>query len=206
MDISEKGGIMKKRVVLLLLTLTLFLSGINVQATEKKNTNAVNKYVNFILNEVKGTKNEESISSLKDSMEQFIKNEKPEDVKKILNFISEKIGEGKWKSNGGIKEIIAEGEKEFDVTLTKEQKDKIISVINKVKKLGISPEYLLEQVEELYEKYGEKLTEEIEQEKDKIVEETQSKIKEEVNKSVSNYFSDMVNNVKSFFKGILKNK
>lgn len=206
MDISEKGGIMKKRVVLLLLTLTLFLSGINVQATEKKNTNAVNKYVNFILNEVKGTKNEESISSLKDSMEQFIKNEKPEDVKKILNFISEKIGEGKWKSNDGIKEIIAEGEKEFDVTLTKEQKDKIISVINKVKKLGISPEYLLEQVEELYEKYGEKLTEEIEQEKDKIVEETQSKIKEEVNKSVSNYFSDMVNNVKSFFKGILKNK
>lgn len=204
MDISEKGGIMKKRVVLLLLTLTLFLSGINVQATEKKNTNAVNKYVNFILNEVKGTKNEESISSLKDSMEQFIKNEKPEDVKKILNFISEKIGEGKWKSNDGIKEIIAEGEKEFDVTLTKEQKDKIISVINKVKKLGISPEYLLEQVEELYEKYGEKLTEEIEQEKDKIVEETQSKIKEEVNKSVSNYFSDMVNNVKSFFKGILK--
>lgn len=206
MDISEKGGIMKKRVVLLLLTLTLFLSGINVQATEKKNTNAVNKYVNFILNEVKGTKNEESISSLKDSMEQFIKNEKPEDVKKILNFISEKIGEGKWKSNDGIKEIIAEGEKEFDVTLTKEQKDKIISVINKVKKVGISPEYLLEQVEELYEKYGEKLTEEIEQEKDKIVEETQSKIKEEVNKSVSNYFSDMVNNVKSFFKGILKNK
>ena len=150
MDISEKGGIMKKRVVLLLLTLTLFLSGINVQATEKKNTNAVNKYVNFILNEVKGTKNEESISSLKDSMEQFIKNEKPEDVKKILNFISEKIGEGKWKSNDGIKEIIAEGEKEFDVTLTKEQKDKIISVINKIRKLGISPEYLLEQIEELY--------------------------------------------------------
>ena len=193
---------MKKRVGLLLFTLTLFLSGINVQAAEKKDVNTVSKYVNFFLNEVKGTKNEESVSSLKDSMEQFIKNEKPEDVKKILDFISEKIDEGKWKSTDGIKEIIAEGEKEFDVTLTKEQKDKIISVINKIKKLGISPEYLLEQIEELYEKYGEKLTEEIEQEKDKIIEETQSKIKEEVNKSVSNYFSDMVNNVKSFFKGI----
>ena len=115
-------------IALLLFTLTLFLLGINVHAAEKKDT----------------------ISSLKDSMEQLIKNEKPEDVKKIFDFISEKIDEGKWKSNAGIKEIIAEGEKEFDVTLTKEHKDKIISVINKIRKLGISPEYLLEQIEELY--------------------------------------------------------
>ena len=45
---------------------------------------------------------------------------------------------------------VSEGEKEFDVTLTKEQKDKIISVINKIRRLGISPEYLLEQIEEMY--------------------------------------------------------
>lgn len=195
---------MKKRVSLLLLTMLLFLSGINVQAVEKKNTNMVNKYVTFFLNEVKGTKNEESVLSLKNSLEQFIKNVKPEEAKKILNFISEKIDEGKWESEEGIKEIIAEGEKEFDVTLTKEQKDKIISVIKKIKKLGISPESLLEQIEELYEKYGGELKEEIREEKDKIIEETQNKIKEEVNKSVSNYFSDMVNNVKSFFKGIFR--
>ena len=108
--------------------MTLFLLGINVHAAEKKDT----------------------ISSLKDSVEQLIKNEKPEDVKKVFDFISEKIDEGKWKSTAGIKEIIAEGEKEFDVTLTKGQEDKIISVINKIRKLGISPEYLLEQIEELY--------------------------------------------------------
>lgn len=195
---------MKKRIGLLLLSIMLVLPGIHVQATEKKNNNAVEKYANFILNEIKGTKNEESILSLKDSLEQFIKDVNPEEAKKILNFISEKIEEGKWESESGIKEIIAEGEKEFDVTLTKKQKDAITSVINKIKKLGISPEYLLSQIEELYEKYGEELKEEINDEKDRIVEETQKKIKEEVNKSVSNYFSDMVSNVKSFFRGIFR--
>ena len=195
---------MKKRIGLFLLSMMLVLPGIHVQATEKKNDNTVEKYANFILNEIKGTKNEESILSLKDSLEQFIKNVNPEEAKKILNFISEKIEEGKWESESGIKEIINEGEEKFDVTLTKKQKDAIISVINKIKKLEISPEYLLSQIEELYEKYGEEIKEEVEKEKNKVIEETKDKVKEEVNKSVSNYFSDMISNVKSFFKGIFR--
>lgn len=195
---------MKKRIGLFLLSMMLVLPGIHVQATEKKNDNTVEKYVNFILNEIKGTKNEESILSLKDSLEQFIKNVNPEEAKKILNFISEKIEEGKWESESGIKEIINEGEEKFDVTLTKKQKDAITSVINKIKKLEISPEYLLSQIEELYEKYGEEIKEEVEKEKNKVIEETKDKVKEEVNKSVSNYFSDMISNVKSFFKGIFR--
>lgn len=193
---------MKKRIGLLLLVMILFLSGINIQAMEKGNAQIVDKYISFFLNEVKGTKNEESLSSLNESLEEFTKNVKLEDAKKIFNFISEKIEEGKWESEEGIKEAIAEGEKKFDVTLTKEQKEKILSAVAKIKKMGISPDCLLKEAEKIYEKYGQELKEELEEEKDKVIEETQNKIKEEVNKSVSNYFSDMVNNVKSFFKGI----
>ena len=198
------GESMRKRISLLLLVMMLFLPGIHVQATGKNNGQIVSKYISFFLNEVKGTKNAESLSSLTESFEEFVKSVKPEDAKKIFDFIAEKIDEGKLDSEGEIKEAIAEAEKEFNVTLTKEQKEKIIAAASKIKDMGISPEYLLKEAEKIYDKYSSELKEELNNEKDKIIEEAQNKIKEEVNKSVSNYFSDMVNNVKSFFKGIFK--
>lgn len=191
---------MKKRIGLLVLTLGFMLSGISVQAAE--NTQVINKYFNLFLDEVKGVQSEESISSLKESLEELIQNVKPEDAKKIFNFINEKIEEGKWESENGIKEAIAEGEKEFNVTLTNEQKDMILSAVSKIKKLGIAPEYIVEQAEKIYEKYGADLKDEISENSQQIVEEAQNKIKEEIDKSVKDYFSDMVSNVKTFFRGI----
>lgn len=193
---------MKKRISLLVLTLTMFLAGINVQAVEKDNTKTFGKYFDLFLDEVKGVKSDESISSLKDNLNELIENVKPEDAKRILSFVEEKVEEGKWESEAGIKEAITEGEEEFGVTLTEEQKEMILSVISKIKKLGIAPEYILEQAQEIYEKYGEELKEEASEAGKEIVEETQNKIKEEVNKSLTDYFSNMVSSVKSFFKGI----
>lgn len=193
---------MKKKIGLLVLTLGLMLSGISVQAAEEDGTKVVNKYFNLFLDEVKGVQSEESISSLKESVDELIENVKPEDAKRIINFINDKIDEGKWDSDEGIKEAIAEGEKEFKVNLTKEQEEMILSIVEKIKKLGIAPEYIMEQAAEIYEKYGEELKEDISESSQQIVEETQNKIKEEIDKSITDYFSDMVSSVKSFFKGI----
>ena len=78
----------------------------------------------------------------------------------------------------------------------------ILSVISKIKKWGIKPEYVVEQAEDIYEKYGEELKNDVSEKGKEIVKEAQEKIKEEVNKSLTDYFSDMVSNVKSFFAGI----
>ena len=193
---------MKKRISLLVLSLTLCLSGINVQAAEKNNTQTLGSYFNLFLDEVKGKQSKESVSSLKESIDQLIEDVNPEDAKKILDFIEKKMKEGKWESEEGIKEAIAEGEKEFGVTLTEEQKDMILSVIAKIKKLGIKPEFVVEQADKIYEKYGEEIKNEVSEKGKEMVKETQNKIKEEVNKSLTDYFSDMVSSVKSFFRGI----
>ena len=195
---------MKKITALCVLILTLSLPGILVYATEKDHMQVVSQYVNLFLDEVKETKSEESVSALKDSLEQFIENVKPEDAKKIIDFLNEKIDEGKWESEKGINEAITEAEKKFKVTLTKEQKEMIHSLVKRIKSVEISPQYLLEQVEDIYEKYGEELKLDFENGKEKIVKETKNKIKEEISKSAANYFSDMVNNVKLFFKGIFR--
>lgn len=193
---------MKKRIGILVFTLSLMLSGINVQAAEKSNTLNIGQYFSLLLDEVKGVQNEESVSSLKDSIDELIKDIKPEDAKKILKFVEKKIEDGNWETEQGIKDAIAEGEKEFGVTLTKKQMELILSVAEKIKSLGLDPKFLVNQAENIYEKYSAEIKDDISEKGKEIVEETHNKIKEEVNKSLTDYFSDMFINVKTFFKGI----
>lgn len=193
---------MKKRISLLVLVLTLCLSGMNVQAAEKNKIPVISKYFSLFLEEVKGVQSEDSFGELKDSVSELVKTIKPEDAKKILQFVEKKIEDGNWETEQGIKEAIAEGEKEFGVTLTMEQKELILSVIEKIKGLEIDPKYLVKQAEKIYEKCSEDIKEGVSEKGKEIMDETQNKIKEEVNKSLTVYFSDMFKSVKTFFKGL----
>lgn len=180
--------------------LCLMFPQIDVNAQEKKSTNGLGSYVNSLLAKTKGN----GISSLEDSLEEVIENIKPEDAQKIFDFAGEKISDGSLETKQGIENAIKEAENKFGVTLTEEQKELIFSVVEKVKKLGIDPQYLVDQAEEIYKKYSKELKDDVTQKKQKIVEEVQEKIKEEISRSLSDYVSDMVKNVKSFFRGIFK--
>ena len=195
---------MKKRIGILVLMLCLMLPQITVNAEEKDMAKGLTGYVNMILAKTKGTSGEESMSSLKESLEEVIQNIKPEDAQKILDFASEKIQDGSLETKQGIENAIKEGEQKFGVTLTKEQKDLIFSVIEKVKKLGIDPQFIVDQAEEIYKKYSKEIKDEVNQKKQELVEEVQEKVKEEITRSLTDYVSDMVNNVKSFIKGMFK--
>ena len=195
---------MKKRIGILVLMLCLMVPQITVNAEEKDVTKGLTGYVNMILAKTKGGSGEDSMSSLKDSLEEVIQNIKPEDAQKILDFASEKIQDGSLETKQGIENAIKEGEQKFGVTLTKEQKDLIFSVIEKVKKLGIDPQFIVDQAEEIYKKYSKEIKDEVNQKKQELVEEVQEKVKEEITRSLTDYVSDMVNNVKSFIKGIFK--
>ena len=195
---------MKKRIGILVLMLCLMLPQITVNAEEKDMAKGLTGYVNMILAKTKGTSGEESMSSLKESLEEVIQNIKPEDAQKILDFASEKIQDGSLETKQGIENAIKEGEQKFGVTLTKEQKDLIFTIIEKVKKLGIDPQFIVDQAEEIYKKYSKEIKDEVNQKKQELVEEVQEKVKEEITRSLTDYVSDMVNNVKSFIKGMFK--
>lgn len=195
---------MKKRIGMLALVLCLMLPQMTVCAVEKDSAQGINKYVNLMMAKAKGSGSSESMSSLKNSLEEVIQNLDPKDAQKILDFVNEKIEDDSWKTKSGIDQAIEEAQQEFDVTLTKEQKELIHSVAQKVKNLGIDPSFLVEQAEEIYEKYSEELKEEMTQAGEKVAEEVQEKVKEEVSRSLNSYFNDMIRNVKSFFRGIFK--
>ncbi|MBR5579082.1 MAG: DUF1002 domain-containing protein [Lachnospiraceae bacterium] len=145
------------------------------------------------------------VETVTEDMGSLLKKVKSSDIKKLIAFANEQIDKGNWETKEGIDRAIKEGEKEFNITLTKEEKEGIHSVVNKIKKLKLSPEFVLEQAEKIYDKYGKELTENATKAGDQLLEDTKDKIQEEVKKSVKDYFSQMVGKVKIFFKGFFGN-
>jgi len=90
-----------------------------------------------------------------------------------------------------IQEAIKEGEEKFNVSLSEEDKEKILAVMRKIKELGLDPEKLLDQAKDLYNKFG-----------DELINNAEEVIKESFKESISNFFTDMGSTVKNFFKNL----
>lgn len=88
-------------------------------------------------------------------------------------------------------EVIEEGEEKFQVTLSEEEKQKILGVMKKIKELGLDPEKLLDQAKDLYSQYG-----------DELINNASESIKNSFMDSVKEYYSDFVTTVKDFFSGL----
>lgn len=94
-----------------------------------------------------------------------------------------------------IRAAIAEGEKAFDISLTEEDKQHIIELLKKLNSLGLNADYLLEQAQYLYEKYG--LS---------IVENANEAINEAVEGALTSafkgFFENLTNSISEFFKNL----
>ena len=153
----------------------------------------------------KAMEKESKVRAVTEDMGSLLKELEASHVKKLISFAREQVEKGNWETEEGIEQAIKEGEKEFKVTLSKEQKKKIHGVIKKIKELRLTPEFILEQAEKIYDKYGKELTKNATEAGNEILQETKDKIQEEVKKSVKDYFSDMVGKVKGFFRGFFGN-
>jgi len=92
-----------------------------------------------------------------------------EQADEIFHFIIQKIAEGGLDSEEAVREVIAEGEEEFQVFLTEEEKNKIVEVVDQVNAWGLDAEGLAKKAEELYEEYGMELFEHPEKAAEEVV-------------------------------------
>ena len=148
-----------------------------------------------------GKEEESQIESITDEMGNILKNMKDSDIRKLLEFAKDQVAKGNWETREGIDQAIREGEEEFGITLTEKEKEKIHNIINKIKELKIAPEFILEQAEKIYKKYGKELTDNAKQAGEEILEDTKEKIQEDIKRSMKDYFSNMVGKVRTFLKG-----
>lgn len=115
-----------------------------------------------------------------------IKDADAEEVESLIAWLKGKIAGGELDTGdeSSVKEIIEEGEELFGVSLTEEEKKQIISLLKKLDSLGLDADYLIDQAQKLYDKYGLDLVE---------------NANEAINEAVENAFTTAV---KNFFQGI----
>ncbi len=77
-----------------------------------------------------------------------------ETIEALFAFVKAKVAGGDIKTDADIEAVIAEGEEKFNVQLTQDEKQQIIDVMKKIQALGLDPKMLVEQAEDLYNKFG----------------------------------------------------
>ena len=116
-----------------------------------------------------------------------------EDIEQLVAYIKAKMASGELQTDDDIKAAIEEGETKFGISLSDEEVQQIVDVMNKIKELGLDPNDLLSQAQDLYSKFG-----------DDLFTNAENVIKTSISDSVSGYLSDLgqtiSGKVNSFFK------
>ena len=134
------------------------------------------------------------ISRLKESVSpehQELISELLETPDEVIEFVKEKLKAGELETDEDIEEAIREGEEKFDVSLTEEDKEKILQVMQKIKELGLDPEKLLDQAQGMCEQLG-----------DEVAGQAKETVKKSMENSITGFFHDMGSRIKGFFDSI----
>ena len=119
----------------------------------------------------------------------------------VLQWLIEKASDEELDigQEDSIRAAIAEAEENFDVTLNEEEKDRIVTVLQKAQALGVSKDEMLDKAQELYKRYGEDAVKEANQVINDAVEEAVEgaaksllqSIKDSVRDSVTKLFKNI---------------
>ena len=125
-----------------------------------------------------------------------LENVSNEDVEALMAWLKNMIATGKLDTSdeNSIRQTISEGEKQFGVTLTDDEKKQIVDLLKKLDKLGLNGTYLIDQAENLYKKYG-----------SDVVNQAQDVINEAVGNAVSQATQSFFSSIKESFTGFFSN-
>lgn len=116
-----------------------------------------------------------------------------EEIEALIAFVKAKVAAGNMDSEKDIQAAIEEGEEKFGVSLTPEEVQQIINIMQKINELGLDPNMLIEQAEDLYSKFGTDFLAHIDG-------------GEIAKQAAGNIFSKIGNAIKDFFAGLFGNR
>lgn len=119
-----------------------------------------------------------------------------DDVEALIAWLKNKVASKELDigDEESVRETIAEGESIFGISLTEEDKQRIIDLLGKLDTLGLNADYLMEQAQSLYEKYG--LS---------IVENANEAINEAVGGAIKSAVEDFIQSISDAVSGFFKN-
>ncbi len=135
-------------------------------------------------------------------LEQAIKGADSEDVEKLLAFVKAEIASADLDTREDIEAAVKKGIDDYNsqngtnISLTDDQLERIVDVMEKINELGLDYETLLDQAADLYKDMGDNIS--AENLKD-LIEKNKTKIAGSVVKS---FFAGVTKSIGDFFKGL----
>ena len=118
-----------------------------------------------------------------------MKDANSEDIEALIAFVKAKVAAGDLSSDAQIEAAIEEGEQKFGVDLSEDEVKQILDIMQKINALGLDPNMLVQQAEDLYSKFGTDFLQHIEG-------------SEIAKQAAGNIFSQIGNAIKRFFAGL----
>ena len=113
----------------------------------------------------------------------------------IFEFVKEKVQDGSLKSEDGIKKAISEGEEKFGVDINETDAKRIVETMEKLEDLGFSGEYVIDKAQELYNQYGADFLDHA----DEVI---KGAVQNAVTSAADNFFHNLWESAKNFFKNL----
>ena len=118
-----------------------------------------------------------------------------QDIEELIAFVKAKVAAGGLDSDDQIRSAIEEGEDKFGVTLTEDEINQIIAIMQKINQLGLDPNVLVSQAEDLYSKFGKDFLKNLD---------TDAIAKEVAKSAASGFFAKIGDAIKGFFAGMFQ--
>ena len=118
-----------------------------------------------------------------------------QDIEELIAFVKGKVAAGGLDSDDQIRSAIEEGEDKFGVTLTEDEINQIIAIMQKINQLGLDPNVLVAQAEDLYSKFGKDFLKNLD---------TDAIAKEVAKSAASGFFAKIGDAIKGFFAGLFQ--
>ena len=118
-----------------------------------------------------------------------------QDIEELIAFVKAKVAAGGLDSDDQIRSAIEEGEDKFGVTLTEDEINQIIAIMQKINQLGLYPNVLVAQAEDLYSKFGKDFLKNLD---------TDAIAKEVAKSAASGFFAKIGDAIKGFFAGLFQ--
>lgn len=118
-----------------------------------------------------------------------------QDIEELIAFVKAKVAAGGLDSDDQIRSAIEEGEDKFGVTLTEDEINQIIAIMQKINQLGLDPDVLVAQAEDLYSKFGKDFLKNLD---------TDAIAKEVAKSAASGFFAKIGDAIKGFFAGLFQ--
>lgn len=120
-----------------------------------------------------------------------------DEAEALIAWLKGKVASGELDigDEESIRAAIAEGETAFGISLNETDKQRIIELLKKMDSLGLNADYLLEQAQYLYEKYGLSIVENANEAINEAVEGA-------LTSALKGFFENLANSVSEFFKNL----